>query len=305
MKKQLLIVMLVFGALSSSCFSGNKIIVPKTDIIYQSINYRSPGAPDDYTVGFVNIDGSGNRLINIGSRAIQPVYSRNTGALLFHVGDNPLEIAPELTSGEIYLQNAKGQGKHCQNYAGWFIFPINGTNNALLNDASTIAIFNFDNCETIKILAHKAYIGSSSISDSGKKVAYDARATTYGEFTGTIYITDVDTGNTEEILSKGQNPSISPDETKIAYMGEDGIYIANISGGNQKLIVPVSFSDYSYRPSLFPAPFWSPDGKLLIYHKCIKQGCRRITDFSLYKINVETGKEEKIIDNGLFPVWIK
>jgi hypothetical protein len=44
---------------------------------------------------------------------------------------------------------------------------------------------------------------------------------------------------------------------------------------------------------------------LLVYHKCVNQSCEELSDFSIYKINVQSGEEEKIIDNGLFPVWIK
>jgi Tol biopolymer transport system component len=142
------------------------------------------------------------------------------------------------------------------------------------------------------------------VSDTGRDILYDVRTRTI-KFVGVIYIVNIKTGAVKEVLPEGQNPSLSPDEKTIAYMGKDGIYVAKANGAQQKLLIPISISDYSYRSSLLPAPLWSPDGNLLIYHKCMNQKCENLADFSLYKVDVESGVEEKIIDNGLFPVWIK
>ena len=113
-----------------------------------------------------------------------------------------------------------------------------------------------------------------------------------------------DTEKVTEVLEGGYNPSLSPDEKKIAYVGSNGIYIANADGTGKKLLVPISIS-YELYKGLDPHPFWSPDGTTLIYHKCHNTVCKDVTDFSIYKVNVNTGDEVKIVDGGLYPVWIK
>jgi Tol biopolymer transport system component len=56
-----------------------------------------------------------------------------------------------------------------------------------------------------------------------------------------------------------------------------------------------------------PAPFpsWSPDGKWLVYHRCSKPECALIDDYDIYKVEIATGIEYKIIEHGVFPDWKK
>ena len=59
-------------------------------------------------------------------------------------------------------------------------------------------------------------------------------------------------------------------------------------------------------PSAFrpvpPRPRWSPDGKWLIYHRCDGYSCV-VDENAIYKVEISTGKEEKVIDGGAFPDW--
>jgi hypothetical protein len=71
---------------------------------------------------------------------------------------------------------------------------------------------------------------------------------------------------------------------------------------------------YQYNP---PEPYyppivsWSPDGQWLVYHVYneslkIKQRSRPfsfIQPYSIFKVNVATGNETKIIDGGMYPYW--
>jgi hypothetical protein len=294
----------------SSCAFAEPIVFPSADIVYQAIDYRSPNDPLDNKVGFVNVDGTGSSFIELKYRPSRPVYSSKINGFLFLLNQNPLEMGGDY--GSIFFLNPQGAYDECrqsQSDASGFIFPINGTETILVNTRKHIKIINLDNCNVEKTVVtyendNFHFIGSASVSDTGEKIIYDVRTRTM-KFVGVIYIVDINTGVVGEILDEGQNPSLSPDEKTIAYLGKDGVYIAEVNGAQQKLLVPISISDYSYRPSLLPAPFWSPDGVLLVYHKCVNQSCEELSDFSIYKINVQSGEEEKIIDNGLFPVWIK
>jgi Tol biopolymer transport system component len=56
-----------------------------------------------------------------------------------------------------------------------------------------------------------------------------------------------------------------------------------------------------------PKPIWSPDGNWLVYHKCEledpERECLYLEDYVIYKVNVHTGEEVKIIEGGLNPYW--
>ncbi|HMB23559.1 MAG TPA: hypothetical protein VKP08_12035 [Anaerolineales bacterium] len=51
---------------------------------------------------------------------------------------------------------------------------------------------------------------------------------------------------------------------------------------------------------------WSPDGKWLVYHKWVGTDYNTGTDPSsnaIYKLNIKTGEEIKILDGGIYPYW--
>jgi Tol biopolymer transport system component len=313
MKKITFVLLIFWGATISACSPTESIVVPRTDIAYQKIiikDSKDDMDADTKAVGFVNADGSGDISVVLKYRPSRPIFSNELNGLLFLLDPNPMEI--DGAYGDIFFLNSEGNYDECRRNeatASGFIFPIDGTKTVLANTRDYIKIINLDNCKVEKTVVtyendNFHFIGSASVSDTGRDILYDVRTRTI-KFVGVIYIVNIKTGAVKEVLPEGQNPSLSPDEKTIAYMGKDGIYVAKANGAQQKLLIPISISDYSYRSSLLPAPLWSPDGNLLIYHKCMNQKCENLADFSLYKVDVESGVEEKIIDNGLFPVWIK
>jgi Tol biopolymer transport system component len=148
----------------------------------------------------------------------------------------------------------------------------------------------------------KIKIFSAMPSDSGDKVIFSEVYSTLPDYRYVIYIVDIDTGTTKEFLEGGFNASLSPDEKKIAYVGDKGIYVANVDGTHQTLLVPMNLDPLI---DINPWPFWSTDGTTLVYHKCTNSACYDLSDFSIYQVNVNTGVEKKIIAGGLFPIWIK
>jgi Tol biopolymer transport system component len=111
------------------------------------------------------------------------------------------------------------------------------------------------------------------------------------------------------VVGPGIAPSWSPDGNSIAYRGLEGIYITRADATENHLVVehailrePWDFEDWP------PFPSWSPDGEWLVYHKCLsitgaRDDCTRKEDFAIFKLNVESGEETKIIDGGLNPYW--
>lgn len=78
---------------------------------------------------------------------------------------------------------------------------------------------------------------------------------------GTIYAYNLSTGRLWS-LTNGFDPAISPDGQTVAFVrtaGENGIYLINIDGSNERLI-------FSGRNTL-ASPKWSPDGTYLVFSR--------------------------------------
>lgn len=89
---------------------------------------------------------------------------------------------------------------------------------------------------------------------------------------GMIYAYDLDAGRLWP-LTNGFDPALSPDGAQVAFVregGENGVYLINIDGSNERLI-------FSGRETL-SSPKWSPDGQWLLftrsdeYTECVDLG---------------------------------
>jgi TolB protein len=89
---------------------------------------------------------------------------------------------------------------------------------------------------------------------------------------GTIYAYNLDTGATWSLTS-GFDPEISPDGQTVVFVrdgGENGIYLIDIDGSNERLI-------FSGRTRL-SSPKWSPDGQWILFtrsdgsYQCLEAG---------------------------------
>ncbi|RPI92335.1 MAG: hypothetical protein EHM40_13330 [Chloroflexi bacterium] len=115
----------------------------------------------------------------------------------------------------------------------------------------------------------------------------------------------------------GDYPAWSRDSHWVAYTGKDGIYVANVLEDREAQLVvaysypypdnenyPVYETDAMWKIS--PEVAWSPDGNWLVYHKW--KGDRPgnfvdPTNYGIYKVDIATGEEIMIIDEGIYPYW--
>ena len=314
MKKTLEIILMFLAAVIICACEADKetgkFQIPKADIIYQAINDQLSDRESNNLLGLVNADGTGNIYIKLKYRPYEPVLSTEMGGIFFHVdATEPPDLGGG--AGPVYFLSDLGTYKTCDSLStARFIFPLRGTGYLLENDLRSIDLVDMNTCSVVKSLVEiptevpwVKFINSAYPSSSGKRVIFSEN---YREPSrDVIYIVDVQSGDMKEVLEGGYNATFSPDDQKIAYVGDNGIYVANVDGAGSKLIVRIDFS--SYKNGLEPAPFWSPNGKTLLYHKCNIAECYSddLSHFSIFKVDVNSGIEQKIVDGGLYPVWIK
>ncbi|MRG27127.1 MULTISPECIES: TolB family protein [Laceyella] len=90
----------------------------------------------------------------------------------------------------------------------------------------------------------------------------------------TIYRYDLDTLSMRKVAS-GTNADLSPDGTKLAFVKNDSLHIADADGKNQVRLTN------SYFPNYDTSPRWSPDGKKIVFAK---------SDGNLYLVDVASKK---------------
>lgn len=104
-------------------------------------------------------------------------------------------------------------------------------------------------------------------------------------------------------IGKGTAPSWSPDGEWLAYTSEEGIRVVRRDGSEGRLVVPYPQA-ISYSFGWPPLPEWSPDGKWLVYHRGFDRDKRGEPQrYAIFKVNLETGEEFKIVDDGVNPHW--
>jgi Tol biopolymer transport system component len=300
MKKNIILftICLCLVCFSGCGFSGNQF--PDSLIVYQIGDFEK------HQVGFVNPDGSNNIIYNGEIYLINPTWSLDGKSVYGLARRSQLIVA-----GYPAYWTPNGNFE-CEWFIYWQIQEIDGSLNsnlALITGSKEIRLADITNCKIQKTLVDYSQRGGLSI--DGAYLSPDKKWLVYGLETDLdltkppiyqILKLDIDKF-TSTVLDTGINPIFSPDGSRISYVKPDGIYIMNADGTQSKMVVAHSFvnSEYHFGPAV-TIPRWSPDGKWLIYHRCEKFGCV-VSDNTIYKLNLSSGKEEKIIDGGVYPDW--
>jgi len=304
-------VLCFYAAMLAGCNKGPTPAFPSTELIYQT---GSLTEVTDARVGFVNADGSGNQFVQSDRPLSKPVWSSNGKTVYALTWGGGAGYTGRLATWE------EGQPMRvCQN-AFWSsmtqIASVQGSETPRLalvvNAAKQLLLVDLDKCELgqsildyAKEEGHEVY--GASFSADGHSVVFaetpDNRATNPSH---RIVSLNLETHFATQI-GEGINPATSPDGTLIAFTALDGIYVVNVDGSERRRLIAVNTSAYllpAHFDDLAPTPRWSPDSQWLTYHRCAKDTvCRRPTDYSIFKAEVATGVEVKIIDSGVYPYW--
>jgi hypothetical protein len=92
-----------------------------------------------------------------------------------------------------------------------------------------------------------------------------------------IFVVNLEDGS-RQVLGAGTWPSLSPDGTRAAYSGPDGLHIVNLDSGRNRVIAGTTDFDYN--------PRWSPDGTRLAFV--------RINDLNIYIVNADGSGMQRV-----------
>lgn len=277
---------------------------PDTDIVYLVNSTRRQ-------LGFVNQVGFDKQIQDLNGLVSKPVWM-DDGKSLYLLNNTKHAV----DFGEITVWKQGQRSQTCQNSDWWAIENIGG----IIQDPSGIQLvvnnhgqqilrIDMQRCKKLDTLVDVGNTGmlliGASLSTDGKYLLYTTENRRPSITDYSILRMDLNTGTTTKIGS-GAYPSWSPDGNTIAYLRLDGIYVMLTDGSQSKRLIEYKMNGVIEDEfgAVLPEPRWSPDGNWLIYHRFVFQS-RDSNDADIFKLNVATGEEIKVTDDGLYPYWRK
>lgn len=283
---------------------------PDTEIVFVSnggVGFVNSNGSDEVFIPFTVKDFRGDH-----SKWWRPVITADNHTLIAKVGD---EFSHIYNPTPLVIWNSGKLPTLCEQWGVQQMAYLSADQSDIfIHTDQGMALYDLNSCGTkdppIKIYKHIFGVLSPNL----RYVAYTNRPSADPDNNRFIVVYNIADGK-EQTVGIGDNPAWSRDNQWLAYTGKDGIYIANIAKNSEPrrvILYPNLFNqkrptysagDYYEIP---PEVSWSPDGKWLVYHKWTG------TDYytgvnpnynAVFKLNVETGEEIKIVDGGLYPYW--
>jgi hypothetical protein len=286
--------------------------LPDADIVFQTIEIRENQPLGKDMLGFYSLwDGSITKF-DFGNHLIDPYYLDSTTLVSVNKQGNPGSIHGFI--GYLFIVKDNSYlGCETSLATGGYSSPFKG--DILIYSQSQINLLDGKDCslkrvifseQNLPTLGTKQRILSFSLSQKEDFLILSI-STLEKLFLIRMNLIADDYIIFEE---NGYFPSISPDQSKIVYLGRDGIHLMSVKGENNELLVPYE-TKYDNKTGSFwrdelPTPKWSIDGTKLIYHKCIQSieiPCYDISNYQIFEYDLGTRTESMLIKEGLYPSW--
>jgi len=282
---------------------------PMTDIVYYAGD----------KLGFINADGSSAtsipfyfpHMVDLAGIWDQPVITGDNKTLLFTHSLYPVGIE------NVFMVYEGEYAVECKQWG--FVQLAADQQHVFVETENGLAKYLPEDCGTNNPPA-KMYKGIFGVLSPDEQYLADVKLSDTNPFTydSSLAIRQLN-GENERIIGPGDFPAWSKDGKWLAYTGPDGIYILHIGDDMEpRRIVAHQNPDPSGKRLLYhlnpgplpyfpPAVSWSPDGQWLVYH-IYRQDLGRDEKgdpkyYSIFKVNVLTGKEIRLIDGGISPYW--
>jgi hypothetical protein len=279
--------------------------LPKADIVYQTIIEKKD------VLGFYSFDNKENVIVDIGSPLQTPMYLGGDYLVGSRKLGNPGSYHDFL--GQIEIRSRDDSSFVCLSKSTGYNVSVNNMELSYSDVYNIIALD--EKCNVTGIILSKeiisdayknSHITSYSLAKNNDFVIIALLSTEYR-----IYRIDLHTHKIE-FFDIGNNPSLSPDDSKFVYLKSDGFYIWDLANNQNRLIINYqnSSDDDSSLTSrgILPKPMWSNDGKVLLYHKCITGpggSCWKNSEYEIFTYDISQNKETSIINGGVYPYWIR
>ncbi|GAB4503857.1 MAG: hypothetical protein Fur0043_08500 [Anaerolineales bacterium] len=312
------LLIVVFAILGTACcYAAWKVmfpaetrapeVFPETDIVFVASGKK---------VGFVNAAGNNPEYLPLVINGYgmawpwRPVVTGDNRTLIVKMIDHVEFVS---SPGLLAIWHSNTIPTLCDNWLFQQV-PLLTTDqqHIFIQVEKGIAVYTLDSCDTEEqpVKVFESILGIPS--PDFKYVAYVNRINDLYH-NRVLFVKDIGDGN-ERIIGEGNFPMWSRDGKWLAYTGPDGIYVYNISENVQPRRVVIYLHPGNIAFPLYlggtehipPEVSWSSDGKWLVYHKWIGTEQTSIVDpnsYAIYKLNLETGEETKIIDGGMYPYW--
>lgn len=277
-------------------------------------------------LGFVNADGSNLTYVPITVKDIRgeksqwwrPVITGDNRTVIVKVGDERFHVYnPTLLSiwksGELPML--------CKQWGAQQMAYLSEDQRYISTFTEQgIALYSLEDCgvdDAQPVLTHEGIV-FGILSPNLKYSVYLSSQGGVSDDDLFIILRDLDSGE-ERTVGLGAYEAWSRDSQWLAYTGKDGIYIVNIlmQSEHQQVVEytnPFYEDEIENKPTYFageyyripPEASWSPDGKWLVYHRWTGTDYHTGTNpnyNAIYKLNIETGEETKILDGGMYPSW--
>lgn len=316
--RKLLLFALTIVLAGISCGYATEIQAPEsfpdTDIVFTA----------SYGIGFVNADGTDSEIIDFAVKLdgvrvpsqlvtiAKPAITRDNLKIVAMINNNRgywYMSGPDL----LMVWEVDEQPIPCSQW-GSQNKPLLAVeeNRIFIETDNGMALYNIDDCGT-DAQPIKTYKNDIGVFSPNLQFIASVITDTLDLQKKTIVIKERESKR-EIAMIEGDFPAWSLNSKYLAYTGKDGIYVLDVTSKTQPIRVsgyinPAGAIHPTYQSigyfTFAPEPAWSPDGKWLVYHRLVGEddGMPIPDIYAIYKLNIETGEEIKIVDGGMYPYW--